>query len=273
MDLRNYKLLVTDVDGTVLDSHHEFQPATAEAFQALREFGVRTTLATGKIYPSIDYLVKALCGDLPLLVGHGAIVQDQDGKVMMRQGLSVEAMDVITRISEKYQCDFCAYLADGILSREFNHNMKYLTEYWEPKAEEVATWPDLGERLKDVVKVLYVNCDSDLVLERVANELHETLNGLAAVQFSVPHAVEVTNVDARKEVGLRFLSEYLGIAPEEMIAVGDGFNDVGMLKYVGYGIAMGNAKPELKEVADEVIGLNDENGLAKAIHQWIEESK
>jgi Cof subfamily protein (haloacid dehalogenase superfamily) len=273
MDLRNYKLLVTDIDGTVLDSQHELHDETVAAFQSLREFGVLTTLATGKIYPSIDYLIEPICGDLPFLVGHGSIVQDQDGMVMMRQGLSVEVIEIVARISEKYQCDFCAYLPDGILSREFNHNMKYLTEYWEPKAEEIDTWPDLGERFKEVVKVLYVNCDSDLVLERVANELNETLHGLAAVQFSVPHAVEVTNVNARKEVGLRFLSEHLDIAPEEMIAVGDGSNDVGMLNYVGYGVAVGNAKPELKKVADEVIGSNNENGLAKAIHQWLDESK
>ena len=108
--------------------------------------GVSTTIATGKIYPSVDYLIAPLCGDLPFLVAHGSIVQDQKGNVLMRQGLLPEVMEYLRRTSEKYHCDICAYLADGILAREFNHNMKYLTEYWEPKAEEVATWPDLGER-------------------------------------------------------------------------------------------------------------------------------
>ena len=68
-----------------------------------------------------------------------------------------------------------------------------------------------------------------------------------------------------KKYGLTFLSKHLGIALNEMIAVGDGLNDLGMLKYVGCGVAMGNAIPEVKEVADEVIGSNAENGLAKAI--------
>ncbi len=111
------------------------------------------------------------------------------------------------------------------------------------------------------------------MLERVTNELNPTLNGLAAVQFSVPHVVEVTNVDARKEIGLRFLSKHLGIASTEMIAVGDGSNDLGMLNYAGFGVAMANAIPEVKDVADEVVGSNAENGLAKAIYRWIEESK
>ncbi|MDX9863907.1 MAG: HAD family hydrolase [Anaerolineaceae bacterium] len=273
MDLRNYKLLITDIDGTALDSRHELQPETIKAFQALREFGVLTTIATGKIYPSVDYLIEPLCDGMTFMLGHGAIVQNRDGKVLQQRGLSPEALRVISKVSEKHSCDFGAYLPNGILAREFNRNMQYLTEYWEPKAEEVAGWPDLGDRLKDVVKVLFVNCDSDLVLERVADELNQKLGGLAVVQFSIPHVVEVTNIKATKENGLRFLSEYLGIAPEEMIAVGDGPNDVGMLNFAGHGVAMGNAKPELKAVADEVVGTNDENGLASAIYQWIDDSK
>jgi len=272
MDLRKFKLLITDVDGTALNSKHELQPETVEAFQRLRDFGVLTTIATGKIYPSVAYLVDYLCGEAPFLVGHASIAQEQDGKILLWQGLSAEVMNVIVRVSQKNDCDFAAYLPEGILAREFNHNMKYLTEYWEPEAEEVATWPDLGDRLKDVVKVTFVNCDSDLVLERVANDLKEDIGDMAALQFSVPHMVEVTNLKATKDNGLRFLSEYLDIAPEEMIAVGDGANDLGMLEFAGYAVAMGNAKPELKAAADEVIGTNDEIGLAKAINRWIDES-
>ena len=222
MDLRNYKLLITDVDGTALDAAHELQPETIQAFKQLREFGLLTTIATGKIFPSIDYLLEPLCGDLPFLVGHGSIVQDQDGNVLMRQGLSPEVMEVIFKTSEKYQCDIGAYLADGILARSFNRNLKYLTEYWEPEAEEVAGWPNLGDRINDVVKVIFINLDSDFVVEQVADELSAALKGVAAVQYSIPHVVEVTNIAATKENGIRFLSEHLGIPVEQIIAVGDG---------------------------------------------------
>ena len=273
MDLRKYKLLITDVDGTALNSTHELQPETVRAFQQLREFGVLTTIATGKIYPSVEYLIRPLCGDLPFLLGHGSIVQDQDGKILMRQGLSAEVMEIIFKVGGKYHCDIGAYLADGILAKEFNQSMKYLTEYWEPEAEEIASWPDLGGRIHDVVKVLFINHNSDFDLEQVANELSSMLGGLATIQFSIPHVVEVTNTHATKENGLRFLSTYLDIPVEQMIAVGDGLNDMGMLDLVGCGVAMGNATPELKDAADLVIGSNDENGLAMAIQEWIADSR
>lgn len=272
MDLRKYKLLITDVDGTALDSAHELQPETVQAFQRLREFGVLTTIATGKIYPSIDYLVHPLCGDSPFLMGHGSIAQDRDGEILMQHGLSPEVMGIIFRMGEKYQCDIGAYLSNGILAKEFNRSLKYLTEYCEPEAEEIEDWPDLGDRINEVVKVLFINHGSDLVLEQVAKELSDALGSLATVQFSIPHVVEVTNTNATKENGLQFLSKHLNIPVEQMIAVGDGSNDIGMLKLVGCGVAMGNAIPELKDTADLVIGSNDENGLATAIQGWIDES-
>ena len=273
MDLRKYKLLITDVDGTALDSAHELQPETVRAFQQLREFGVLTTIATGKIFPSVEYLIQPLCGDLPFLLGHGSIAQDQDGKILMRQGLSAEVMEIIFKVGEKYHCDIAVYLADGILAKEFNQSMKYLTNYWEPEAEQIPSWPDLGERLNDVVKALFINHKSDLLLEQVANELSTTLGESATVQFSIPHVVEVTNTHATKENGLRFLSAHLNIPVEQMIAIGDGLNDKGMLDFAGCGVAMGNAIPELIESADVVIGSNDENGLAMAIQSWIAESR
>ncbi len=273
MDLRKYKLLITDVDGTALDAAHELQPETILAFRQLREYGLSTTIATGKIYPSVDYLVEPLCGDIPFLMGHGSIVQEKDGTILMRQGLTKEVMEVIFKTSEKYHCDIGAYLADSILAREFNHNLKYLTEYWEPKAEEVAKWPDLGDRINDVVKVIFVNLESDRVLEQVANELSAALGGVAAVQYSIPHVVEVTNIHATKENGIKFLSKHLSIPVEQIIAVGDGLNDLGMLKYVGCGVAMGNAITAVKEAADMVIDSNSKNGLAKAINQWIAEGR
>lgn len=273
MNLRKYKLLITDIDGTALDSAHELHPETVQAFQQLREFGLSTTIATGKIFPSVEYLIQPLCGDSPFLLGHGSIIQDKDGRILMQRGLSTKAMDIIFKVGEKYHCDIAVYLADGILAKKFNNSMKYLTEYWEPEAEEIALWPDLGGRINDVVKALFINHNSDFVLAQAANELSSTLCGLATVQYSIPHVVEVTNTNATKENGLKFLSTHFDIPVEQMIAVGDGLNDMGMLELVGFGVAMGNAIPELKTNADLVIGSNDENGLAMAIQEWISESK
>ncbi len=102
MDLRNYKLLVTDVDGTALDPNHELQSETVEAFRALRNFGMFTTIATGKIYPAVDYLIAPLCGELPFLVAHGSIVQDQKGNVLMQHGVPPQVMEIVRRTSEKH---------------------------------------------------------------------------------------------------------------------------------------------------------------------------
>ncbi|MCD4671061.1 MAG: Cof-type HAD-IIB family hydrolase [Anaerolineaceae bacterium] len=272
MDLGKYKLLVSDIDGTALNSKHELFPETVQAFRQLREFGILTTIATGKIFPSVDYLTEQLCENTPFLVGHGSIIQDKDGNILLRHRLSPEVSEIIFETSARHNCDIAVYLPNGILARKFNCNMQYLTEYWEPRAEEVGEWRKLDGRISEIAKVLFVNCDSDAVLDQIASELSVTLKGKAAVQYSIPHVIEVTNCKATKDTGLHFLSEYLGIPKEQIIAIGDGPNDERMLKYVGCGIAMGNASPALKELADLIIGTNDENGLANAIQDWLDES-
>jgi HAD superfamily hydrolase (TIGR01484 family) len=135
----------------------------------------------------------------------------------------------------------------------------------------VGKWHRLNGRINEILKILFISRESDALLERIELEMSERLTGKAAVQRSIPHVIEVTNLIATKDRGLQFLSDTLHIPATEMIAVGDGENDLRMLKYVGCGVAVANALPSLKDQADLIIGSNDENGLARAIFSWLGE--
>lgn len=269
IDVSKFKLLVSDVDGTLLNSRHELTPETVDAFHRLQENGILTTIATGKIYPSIADLVEPLVGEAPLVLGHGAIIQDKAQNVLLSQGLPHQVSEMVFEASEKYHCDLAVYLPDSILATQYNRNMEMLTEYWEPRAREIGKWSSLNEEISQIVKILFVSRESEIKLNQIEAEMSQTLKGKAAVQRSIPHVIEVTNLLATKDRALDFLEQYLNISKSEMIAVGDGENDVSMLKAAGMGIAVANAVPALKEIADLVIGSNDENGVAGAILSWL----
>jgi hypothetical protein len=269
MDLRNYRLFISDVDGTLLNSNHELHPDTIQAFQALRSFGIDTTIATGKIFSSVSDLVFQLGISSPVILGQGAIIQDKDRNVLLWRGLPPEVAEIVFKASELYGCDLAVYMQNAILAKEYNYNLQLLTKYWEPKAEEVGEWWRLNERIEQIVKILFISRQSDTLLAKIERGMSETLSGMAAVQRSIPHVIEITNLLATKDRALQFLDEHLNIPHTQIIAAGDGENDSKMLAYAGCGVAVDNASLTVKQHADIVVGSNDENGVAKAIFAWL----
>lgn len=269
MNLENYRLFVSDVDGTLLNSKHELHADTIQSIHALRSFGIETTIATGKIYYSVKELVGQLGITLPVILGQGAIVQDKEHNILLWRGLPPEVAEIIFKAGEQFDCDLAVYLQDAILAREFNHNLQLLTKYWEPRAEEVGQWGRLNNRIEKIVKILFINRQSDQELEKIERRMKEMLNGVAVVQRSIPHVIEITNMLATKEMALHFLSAHLNIPMNSIIAAGDGENDAQMLADAGWGLAVENASQSVKKNANIVVGTNDENGIASAIFSWL----
>ena len=269
MNLENYRLFVSDVDGTLLNSRHELHADTIQSIHALRSFGIDTTIATGKIFYSVKELVGQLEITLPVILGQGAIVQDKEHNILLWRGLPPEVAEIIFAAGEQFDCDLAVYMQDAILAKEFNHNLQLLMKYWEPRAEEVGQWGRLNKRIEKIVKILFINRQSDQELKRIERRMKEMLHGVAVVQRSIPHVIEITNTLATKEKALLFLSDHLNIPFKTIIAAGDGENDAQMLFEAGLGVAVENASEFVKKQANIVVGTNDENGIARAIFSWL----
>ena len=100
-------------------------------------------------------------------------------------------------------------------------------------------------------------------------KLQEEFGEEFSIYRSEPFFVEIMPKNVDKAATLQKLCDYLGITKDDLVACGDGYNDVSMIKFAGVGVAMGNAKPEVKEVADVITGTNDEDGLVDIVNKYF----
>ena len=109
----------------------------------------------------------------------------------------------------------------------------------------------------------------DKVAYEVMLKLQEEFGEEFSIYRSEPFFVEIMPKNVDKAATLQKLCDYLGITKDDLVACGDGYNDVSMIKFAGVGVAMGNAKPEVKEVADVITGTNDEDGLVDIVNKYF----
>ena len=120
---------------------------------------------------------------------------------------------------------------------------------------------------EDIIKIMYI--DEPEVLEEGIKRLPQELYDKYTVVRSAPFFLEFVNKESSKGVGLKALSEHLGITEKEVIAVGDANNDLSMLEYAGLGVAMENGTKEVKEIANYITKSNEEDGVAHIINKFI----
>jgi len=263
-----YKLIALDMDGTVLDSNKKIGARTLSAIHRAVECGVKVIISTGRSYQGVRGYNEILKLETPMISYHGGMVlqptdetilyqrtlREEDALAIMRLGLEFGVSQVIWSNERLYT------FADSPHIREYAENMGISFTIAEAKMAE--TFAKQG-----VSKIIW--SDEPEQVARYIQELPSLLDGDMAYCTSCSHFLEFTDKHVSKGKALAFLSEYFQIAPEEMIAVGDGMNDKAMLKYAGLGVAMGNASDVVKGFADVVTRTNDEDGVADVIEAYI----
>lgn len=263
-------LVALDLDGTLLNSEGRLTARTREAIGRAMAAGVRVVLATGKSRASAEHLLEALDLQTPGVFTQGLVLYDAQGEVLHETILPQSILDKVVAFVEARCYPHFAYTnrellapADGPL-RQMLH-----TELDEPLPRIVGPFSQLGaeDGLPLRANKLLVSDESDNAATRAA--LASLVGEEATVTQAVPEFIEVLPPGTSKGAGLMRLLKMLDLDPSEVMAVGDGENDVEMLRTVGLGVAMGNAHPRLKEVADAIVADNDHNGVAEAIERFV----
>lgn len=272
-----FKYLFCDMDGTLLNSKSRITPKTAEALSEAISRGVKIMIATGKTRPAA---ISAL--ELVDLAGEGGVVSKFSPGVFL-QGLLVYGKQGLELYNRNLDPDICkeaflyslehqfplvGFSQDRIVTL-FDHPLidALHTVYYEPKAEVM---PSVEHLLSSVnlQKLLFFD-----TAENVHNILrpHWSLAtaGRARVVQALPEMLEILPSGASKGDGVRKLLDHLGANIDEVMAIGDGENDVEMLKLVRWGVAMSNGSDEAKTVADAIVTSNDEDGVADAIYRYV----
>jgi Cof subfamily protein (haloacid dehalogenase superfamily) len=265
-----YKLIAVDIDGTLLNSDGILTEETRKAIADCVDHRIVFTISTGRPIQGVRELNRTLNLDCPYITYNGAmVVLGLSGEVLYEQRLSAEHARSILRLGQEWDTTMLVWTDNKLYADRQNERV---SQY----AQASGTEPVITGNLTDVVtqgvtKILWyddvesINRYQSLAESRLSDEIN--------CHTSRPFFLEFVDQKASKAIALERIGEYYGIDRREMIAVGDGQNDISMIRYAGLGVAMGNAQPSVKAAADFVTRSNDEDGLAYTIRRFILENE
>lgn len=260
------KLLITDIDGTVLNEKCEYTPKLKGYFKKLTESGVKVVLATGRMFMGADPVREELGLKTPVVCYQGAMVRRGD-EILHQSSVSHDLALEVIKTSREKKFHLNLYNDDVLIVED--NNEQFMRDYTQGRHTTYKVVNSFDEvKLGVVSKLLAIIYDENKLLA-LQDEMQKKFKGRLAVVRSHKYYLEFTDINATKGSALKFLAEYWGIKKEEIMASGDQDNDYEMLMNAGVKVAMGNASPKLKEIADYICPPIQEDGLSKAIEKYI----
>ncbi len=263
----DYKLVVTDIDGTLANGKGEMADADVEALQKLYRQGVKISLCTGRPAGGCRKFLKRLNMDGFHICFDGALITDSTlSETVYGNTVAKNLLEQIYNLS----------VPKGLALELFSHSGFYV-ERQDDLADshsKLLSFPYDVTDLREIIErepVILACVVIDVADEKEILSLFESLKSelsIGSTSSVVVPGVRFINITAKgnsKGMALTALTEHLGVSREEVIAIGDGTNDIPLLEGAGLGIAMGNAPDELKNIADFVTGDVENNGLAAAL--------
>lgn len=266
-DAPEIRLIVSDLDGTLLNSQHALSPRTQAAIEAAVAQGVSFVLATGKTRYSAQALIKTLALTTPGVYVQGVVTYNADGSIRAQQTLDTALVRRILTYTQERAFEVLVYSGTQIFARRKSAASDLVARYGEPEA---AITPDLYQKLPQIsINKLCIAGDESRI-RALRWQLEKQYPGqIAVTRAGVEGMLEVLPPGVSKGRGVRALIQDLKIDPQHVMALGDGENDLEMLKVVGWPVAVGNAHQSLKDVAKYIAPTNDDEGVAEAIERFV----
>lgn len=264
------KLIVLDIDGTLLNSNLELSERNQRVLKAAIADGVQVVLATGKTRGSGLNLIEKLGLTTPGIYLQGLTIYQPDGSIAYQKTLDPDIARRVLTFATERGFKFIAYSGTRMMiPTEEKAIIDGLMRYHEPAAEVVGPLVNQVGKVP-LNKLMAIGADARAI-KALRWQLEAQLGGAARLmQAGIPTMLEVLPPGASKGTALRYLlDEMLHIDPQHVLAMGDAENDAEMLQLAGVGVAIGNADEGLKQVADYVVGTNDEDGVAEAVERFV----
>ena len=266
-----YKLLVLDVDGTLLNDEREISKRTLAALLKVQQMGVRIVLASGRPTYGLMPLAKTLelgnYGGFVLSYNGCQIIKAQNGEILFERRINPEMLPYLEKKARKNGLAIFTYHNDTLITdspdNEYIKNEALLNNLKIIKEDEFSTAIDFAP-----CKCMLVS-DKEKALIGLEQHWEKRLAGTLDAFRSEPYFLEVVPCGVNKANTLGALLEHLEVTREEAIAVGDGVCDVTMLQLAGMGIAMGHSQDSVKVCADYVTASNEEDGVALDVEKLI----
>lgn len=260
-----YKLLAVDIDGTLLDDRHMLTEKNKKAIWDIQKEGVKVIPFSGRGYPALKEIIKALQMKDAVVTQNGSLVLDCTGKkILHSEMISSENCRKILDYCREHSYHPLIYQGDRVYSGLTGN---YLEIFEKCMGQKVVYTADIGMCYNDTPLGKILILDEPRRTARFREWVSSALGGEVSAEPAYDFSLEIGGSD--KGRALAWIGSYYHIAPGEMAAIGDGENDKGMLEYAGLPIAMQNAMEGVKSAATKVTLSNNESGVAYAIERYM----
>ncbi|GEN56566.1 haloacid dehalogenase [Halolactibacillus alkaliphilus] len=264
-----YKMIVLDLDDTLLRDDHTISPITKETLFKAQDQGVKVVLASGRPTYAMrdlgDELHLSDYGSYLLSFNGGRITNCKTNEDIFSSTLTFEDVAFLYELSIRENVYIHTYVGDNIITEK---NNDYTTIEADITGLPITKVEDfIASVTERPVKILMV--EDPEVLKPLEKKLQKELSERFSVLRSKPYFLEFTEKGVTKGTSLDHLIKQLGIKREEVIAIGDSYNDQSMIEFAGLGVAMGNAPDDIKAISDYVTKTNMQDGVAHVVQKFI----
>lgn len=264
------KYLALDLDGTLTNSEKQITPRTWQAVMQAQERGVRVIISSGRPLQGVRFIAEELqlqrYGGYVIAYNGGLLIDYTTGQVVDCVTLPPSILTEIVQAALDHHFDILTYQGEYVLTN--NAQCPYAQYSARNNHMMLREEPDFLSALAPHVPKFIILGDPERLaaFEPVMKELFA---GRLSVMRSEPFFLEMMPLGVEKGDRLDYLMHHLGSSREELMAFGDGYNDCGMIRYAGIGVAMGNAQQAVKDVSDFVTLTNDEDGVVYAMDKFL----
>lgn len=280
-----YKLIVSDIDGTLINSKHMVSDKTLKYIEKAQKKGVFVGIATGRIYSSAKFYAQKINANIPTIACNGAIIRNhKNDEILYENFLSDKSLLKISEILQKENIYFHAYDANYLYCPDYKKTLNHFIIWNKESLKEdinLENWDEdkvfekFRVRIKEIkniknsleknihfLKILVIDEDYDKIL-RVRNLISDIED--IEITSSNFNNIEIMNKGISKGEALKKLCELFKVNKEEVIAFGDNCNDKTMIEIAGMGVAVSNANEDLKKSAKYITLSNEESGVGEGI--------
>ncbi len=263
---RKFKLIVSDLDGTIFDSTYTITDQLRQAVQSARAKGCLFTLATGRSYPSAVQYSRLLDVEIPLITYNGAMIRyPGDGKMVSEVPLAKEKAREIMRLTEGHQLLRFVHVDDMVYT---DSSEELIQQYSAALKIKFRYMQNLQKALVKDPTMLVLRSEPQII-NSWTFLIRKLFGATLYTANSRPFFLDIVDPRVSKGAALKCLAHYLGISPAETIAIGDEANDLEMMAEAGLGATIGNAAEPVKKAAGYVAAKDYWEGVIEIIERFV----
>ena len=268
-----YKLVAIDLDGTLVTDDKELTPRTIKVIKEASRKNVKIMISSGRSFYRLEKFIDKLDlrkeNQCTICFNGGMIVENASKEILYSKNLEANEVKELIQLGKILELPIMIYEKDAHCVEKIpdvvQRNMKNL----KGMNLKIVDFNEINfsEKQNYIYKVCFIDKPEKIIEKR--KEIPKEILEKYEITSSVPEYLEIVKKGIKKSEAIKFVMQKYHIKQEEVMAIGDGENDVEMLKFAGLGIAMENARDEVKKIANDITTSNNNDGVSNAIEKYI----